>query len=113
MLENDILFQKLERELKDFKNNVKEKGVDFAIDKAYELTVKQEIIDSIQYDTELSKKEIKALLSKDNILDEFYSDWLSFDGNMRENLNYSVEKTLDILSDEYKKEKNKNKNKAR
>ena len=41
------LYQKLENELKDFKTKMKENGVDYAIDRAYELTTKQEIIDSI------------------------------------------------------------------
>jgi methionyl-tRNA formyltransferase len=43
----DKLQEKLEQELKQFKQEVKEMGVDVAIDRAYELTVKQEIIDSL------------------------------------------------------------------
>ena len=107
------LYQKLENELKDFKTKMKENGVDYAIDRAYELTTKQEIIDSIQFDHSLSKTEIKALLSRENILDELYDDWLSFDGNMRENINYSVDASLNLITDEYKKDKVKTKNDAR
>lgn len=107
------LFQKLEDELKEFKNELKEEGVDYAIDRAYELTAKQEIIDGIRYDRELSKAEIKALLSRENVLDELYSDWLSFDGNMREHINYSIDKSLNFIKDDYKKEKLKTKNDAR
>lgn len=109
----DKLYKKLEDELKDFKTEIKEKGVDYAIERAYELTTKQEIIDSIQFDRSLSKTEIKALLSRDNVLDELYSDWLSFDGNMREHINYSVDKSLNLITDEYKKDKIKTKNDAR
>ena len=104
------LYQKLENELKDFKIKMKENGVDYAIDRAYELTTKQEIIDSIEFDHDLSKTQIKALLSRENILDELYDDWLSFDGNMRENINYSVDETLNLITDEYKKDKIKTKN---
>lgn len=107
------LYEKLENELKDFKEQIREKGVDYAIDRAYELTTKQEIIDSIQFDHELSKTEIKALLSRENVLDELYDDWLSFDGNMREHINYSVDKTLSLITNEYKKDKVKTKNDAR
>lgn len=107
------LYEKLENELKDFKEQIRESGVDYAIDKAYELTTKQEIIDSIQFDHELSKTEINALLSKENVLDELYDDWLSFDGNMREHINYSVDKSLNIMTNEYKKDKIKTKNDAR
>ncbi len=109
----DKLYKKLEDELKEFKAEMKEKGVDYAIDRAYELTTKQEIIDSIQFDHNLSKTEIKALLSRENVLDELYSDWLSFDGNMREHINYSVDKSLNLITDEYKKDKVKTKNDAR
>ena len=58
---SDKLLQKLEEELKEFKSYIKEQGVDFAIDKAYELTVKQEVIDCLMYDNELSKEQIKRL----------------------------------------------------
>ena len=107
------LYQKLENELKDFKIKMKENGVDYAIDRAYELTTKQEIIDSIEFDHDLSKTQIKALLSRENILDELYDDWLSFDGNMRENINYSVDASLNLITDEYKKDKIKTKNNQR
>ena len=107
------LFKKLEQEMNNYKNHIKERGVEFAIDRAYELTSKQEIIDSLRYDNSLSKKQIKALLSRDNVLDELYSDWLSFDGNMREHINYSVDKSLNLITDEYKKDKVKTKNDAR
>ena len=109
----DKLYQKLENELKDFKTKMKENGVDYAIDRAYELTTKQEIIDSIEFDHDLSKTQIKALLSRENILDELYDDWLSFDGNMRENINYSVDASLNLITDQYKKDKIKTKNNTR
>ena len=39
----DKLIKKLEQEIEDFKSELKEKGVDYAIDRAYELTAKQEM----------------------------------------------------------------------
>ena len=99
MEENDILIQKLEQELKEFKQQVKELGADYAIDKAYELTVKQEIIDCIAYDSSLSKEQKKALLKSSNVLEQCYDDWLSFDGNLRETLNFSVDKTINYITD--------------
>jgi len=107
------LYEKLDNELKQFKAKMRENGVDYAIDRAYELTTKQEIIDSIQFDHVLSKTQIKALLSRENILDELYDDWLSFDGNMREHINYSVDKSLNIIENDYRKEHIKTKNDAR
>lgn len=107
------LCQKLEKELKDFKDEIKEKGVDFAIDKAYELTSKQEIIDYLQYDKDMSNTEIKAILPRESVLDELYDDWLSFDGNMREHIGYSVEKSLNFINDAYVKNIKKDKNYTR
>lgn len=103
------LFKKLEQEMNDYKDSIKERGVEFAIDRAYELTSKQEIIDSLRYDNSLSKKQLKALLSRDNLLDELYDDWLSFDGNMREHINYSLDKSLNTITENYLKSKTNNK----
>ena len=97
----DKLELKLQKELDEFKEEVKEQGADYAIDRAYEIVAKQEIIDSIIYDHELSKKEIKALLSRGHVLEEMYDDWLSFDGNMREDINYSVDDTLEFIMRDY------------
>lgn len=113
MQDNDKLLKKLEQELKDYKQYVKEQGVDFAIDKAYELTVKQEVIDCIAYDNELSKEQIKSLLKFDNILDDCYDEWIKTDGNLREHLNYSVDKSINHITDDYRKDKIKTNKDAR
>ena len=101
---SDKLLQKLEEELKDFKEYVKEQGIDFAIDKAYELTIKQEIIESIVYDRTLSDEQILALLKCDNVLDQCYDEWLKSDGNVRDTLNFVVDDRLDFIIDDYLKE---------
>lgn len=41
------------------------------------------------------------------MLDELYDDWLSSGKNMREDINYSVDKSLEIISDKYKKDRQK------
>lgn len=97
------LIKKLEQEIKEFKTEIREKGVDFAIDKAYELTSKQEMIDCLQFDFNLSKTQIKALNSRECLLDELYADWLKFDGNMREHIGYSLDKSLNYITASYKK----------
>ena len=114
-MENDnnlknSLIQKLEKEMKDFKSKIKEKGVDFAINMAYELTSKQEIIDYIQHDIYMSIVEMKALISRENLLDELYSEWLETDGNMREHIGYSVDNSLDLIRNDYMENIKKNKN---
>ena len=106
---SDKLLQKLEEELKEFKSYIKEQGVDFAIDKAYELTIKQEIIDSIIYDRTLSEKEIEILLKCDNVLDQCYDEWLKSDGNIRDTLNFVVDERVDFIIDDYSKDDKKTK----
>lgn len=95
------LLNKLEEELESFKQEVKEKGIDYAIDKAYELTVKQEIIDSLLYDNNLSNQEQKALLSCKKPLQKIYDDWLTQDGNLRNDINFSVDKSINSLTSAY------------
>ena len=82
----DKLQEKLEQELKQFKQEVKEMGVDVAVDKAYELTVKQ---------------EINAILSCKKPLQKMYDDWLTQDGNLRESLNFSIDKSVNSLTSAY------------
>lgn len=106
MQSKDRLQQKLEQELNDYKSYVKEQGVDFAIDKAYELTVKQEIIDCLIYDNNFTKEQITALLKCDNILEQCYDEWLKSDGNLRETLNFVVDDRVELIIDDYSKEEN-------
>ena len=104
---SDELLKKLEHELNEFKEYVKENGIDFAIDKAYELTVKQEIIDCLIYDNSFSKEQVNSLLKCDNILEECYDEWLKSDGNLREKLNFVVDDRINYIIDDYSKNNKK------
>ena len=69
--------------------------------------IKQEIIDGLIYDTNLSKKEINAILSCKKPLQKMYEDWLTQDGNLRADLNFSIDKSVNSLTNAYiKKVKN-------
>lgn len=95
------LQEKLEIELEEFKQEVKKMGADIAVDKAYELTVKQEIIDSLLYDNNLSKKNISAILACKKPLQKMYEDWLTQDGNLRGELNFSIDRSVNFLTSAY------------
>lgn len=112
--ENDMkkLNEKLGQEMKEFKDKLKENGVDYAIDRAYELVAKQEIIDTFA-DRDLEKNEIKALLKTKNVLDEIYYNWLDFDGNLREQLEYCVDDSISKITNSYIEKIKKNKAKER
>ena len=99
------LFTKLEQELKNFKEKLKQKTADEIIESAYELTVKEEIVGEIK-EKNLDKDELKALLKEDNLLSEFYEDWRNSDGRLGEEISYTMDDTIDIVVKEYEKEKN-------
>ena len=113
MNEKDLLIKKLEQELKDFKEYVKENGVDYAIDSAYEITVRKEILDTIVHDKTSSKEQIKALLKSNNVLKQCYDEWLKRDRHLREVLDSSVDDVLNNIEQNYIKEKIKTNKEAR
>ena len=106
MQDKDRLQQKLEQELEDYKSYIKEQGIDFAIEKAYELTVKQEIIDCLIYDNNFTEEQITALLKCDNILEQCYDEWLKSDGNLKDTLAFVVDDRVELIIDDYLKEDN-------
>ena len=99
------LIKKLKAEMEKFKEKIRESGVDYAIDRAYEITVKHEIIDIFEYDKDLSNEEYKVLKSRENLLEDCYDGWLKCDGNLRSELEFSVDDTIDKVSDDFAKEK--------
>ena len=94
------LLLKLEKEQDEYKEKVREKGVDYAIEKAYEISSRQEIIDCINT-IDIEPKAIKALLKTENVLDDFYDEWLNIDGNLYETFEYAIEIKIEQLSDEF------------
>ena len=102
------LIQKLERELTDFKDSLKELPAEQIIDNSYKITCMQTIQDYLANDKDYSKFELKTLLKREHILQECYDDWLSNDGSLREALEFSIDDTIDLIRDnEVKKERNK------
>lgn len=102
------LIEKLERELADFKDSLKELPGEQIIENSYKITCMETIQDYLAYDKDYSKFELKTLLKREHILEECYDDWLSNDGSLREVLEFSVDDTIDTIRDnEVKKEKNK------
>ena len=102
------LIQKLERELTDFKDSLKELPAEQIIDNSYKITCMQTIQDYLANDKDYSKFELKTLLKREHLLEECYDDWLSNDGSLREALEFSIDDTIDLIRDnEVKKERNK------
>jgi len=94
------LIAKLEKEQKEYLDRLKEKGVDEVIKNVYEISARQEILDYIAYGN-IDPKDVKALLKTEHILGRMYDEWLSFDGNFYEALEYPVDKEIERISDEF------------
>ena len=102
------LIAKLEKEQKEYLDGLKEKGVDEVIKNVYEISARQEIMDYLSYGN-IAPKDVKALLKTNHILSRMYDEWLSFDGNFYEALQYPVDKEIERISDEFYRKDDKKK----
>ena len=88
---------KLEREFKQFKKGLKKLSKNKIIDKAYELITKEEIKDAlINMDLHDAEKEI--LFYQDDVLNEFYHDWLDCDVPLGDSMQYCIEESIATLT---------------
>ena len=111
----------LKMQLKLQKNidKIKEKGIDYVAERAYEIVSRQCVIDYFEC-KDFETKNIKVLLGTENLLDDLYNEWMKTDGNFYEQLEYCVEDKIESLSnefynkdDKYVERENKTQNKAR
>ena len=109
----DDLIKKLENEYNEYKEQFMSLTPKEAVDHAYELVVKQEILDCFNYDMSYDKEELQALLKQDNLLSQAYDEWLSADGNLREALQYSVDNVIEMAVEDGKELKLSNKDKVK
>ena len=100
MEENELLqgelAEKLEKEYERYKENLLTKTKEEILERNYETTVKQEIVDILSY-SDLDDCEIKVLLEEDDILTEFYQDWLDCDTPLYASMEYCVQDSVDIV----------------
>ncbi len=97
------LNEKVEQEYASFKKELEQKSPKEIIEKAYELVVKQEIKDELK-EKNLTKDELKALLKEKDLLSECYEDWRNSDGRLGEVISYTIDDSIEIIEQEYKKE---------
>lgn len=91
------LINRLTKEFTDFLAETRQKFADVSI--AYEIVIKSEIIDAIEYDFSLEDEDIEKLLNfKGNLLDYFYNEWIDWDyGNIRETLINPIQHGIDYI----------------
>ena len=99
-----MIMTKVKNEFNDYKKKLLELPKELIVDKSYETAVKQEFIDELEY-KDLYIDEKKALINRDNLLDEFYNDWLDTDAGLYEAIDNSFEETLTYLTRYYMDQK--------
>ncbi len=83
--------EKLNKEFEEYKNELKTKDEDYIIERSFETYYKDNIVLATS-NTEFTDEEIKILLGKENLLDELYNDWMSYDVD-------EIEGYLDFIND--------------
>lgn len=91
------LANKLDKELKKFKKKMKKLPKSKIIDKAYELVSKEELKDNL-INMSLYDKEKEMLFLQDDVLNEFYHDWLDSDIPLGNSMKECVEESIATLS---------------
>lgn len=106
------LIEKLEKELRDFKEDLRQKSPDEIIESAYQLTVKTLIIGEMN-EKNLDYYELKALIKQKYLLAELYEDWRNSDGRLGENISYEMDNSIKIIADRAIAERVKNNKESR
>lgn len=88
---------KLEREFNHFKKGLKKLPKGKIIDNAYEITAKEEIKD-ILINMNLHDVEKEMLFMQDDVLNEFYHDWLDCDVPLGDSMQYCIEESIATLT---------------
>lgn len=87
----------LEKEFEKFKENMMKKSKEEIFDSAYEITVKKEIKDELKY-MNLHRAEKEMLTLQDDILNEFYYDWLNEDTPLVDSMKHCIEESVSTLT---------------
>jgi hypothetical protein len=98
-----ILSVKLDKEFNDFCENLKTHTPEEIISRAYEITVKDELKEEIK-NMNLYDKEKAIMIDQNNLLTEFYHDWLDTDVPLGDILKETLEESVATLTRYYGKQ---------
>lgn len=104
----DKLDEKLDKEYQNFLEEIRSASKDKILSSSYELTIKEEIRLLIK-SMDLHPKEVNLMLNIENILHEFYIDWLDIDIDLGEVLSYSVNDSIASVTKNYNLKEKQNK----
>ena len=92
-----LLEEKLENEFKSFCEKLKTKTPEQIIEKAYEITVKEEIKEELK-NMELYEQEKVIMIEQPDLLNELYHDWLDTDTPLGDSLRDTLEESVFSLT---------------
>ena len=100
------LYEKLQKEFKDFIEELKTKEPEVIVNSAYQIAIKEELVGIFypqedKYDIE----EIKALNKISDPLEELYQGWMDCDAGIHTVLEDSVSYTIEEIVKEQKEKK--------
>ena len=87
----------LEKEFEEFKRETLKKSKEEIFESAYEITSKEEIKDTLKY-MNLHRAEKEMLILQDDILNEFYHDWLDDDTPLGDSMKPCIEESIAVLT---------------
>lgn len=97
---NKELVKKLEKEQEEYISKLKEQGIDAVVKNAYEIAIKQEIIDYVS-NRNVNPSYIESILKTNNVVERLYNEWMKADGNFYEALEYPVDRELERISNDF------------
>ena len=109
---NNALADKLDKEYKDFCKEIMTKDKKEIFDKAYEITVKDELKEELK-NMELYDAEKEMIILQDDVLNEFYKDWLDCNTPLGDVLIENLEESIATLTRYMGKRINRNFNNER
>jgi len=105
MMEHDKLIKKLETEYQEYVCQIKQEKPEEIIKNAYELVIKEDIVESLKYKN-LDANKINALLNRSNVLDDLYNDWKNADVTpVMDHIYDVVKERIEDITEEYVKNK--------
>lgn len=91
------LYSKMQSELDQFKENLRGETFENFVNKAYELTIKEEILVMFHIDNNYNIEDISALYKLKYPLEELYQSWMKYDGGIHNILELCIEDYLEDL----------------
>ena len=94
------LTNKLEKEQEVFVEKQKEQGIESVVRNAYQIAIRQEIIEYIK-NRNFDPYYMKAILKTDDVVGRTYAEWMKHNNNFDDAFEYPVNNEIERISDEF------------